>query len=246
MKKYNFLIIFLLSITINGCVHTSNTRNYNNKQDTLFQVSTIKALMEGVYEGAISCGDLKKHGDIGIGTFEALDGEMVVLGGKIYKAGIDGKVYSVPDSIQTPFAVVTHFEQDDKLKILNIESIKHLKQVIDKILPSNNYFYAIKINGTFNFIKTRSVPKQNKPYPPLTKAIKNQSVFEFNNIRGTIVGIWCPEYMKDINVTGYHFHFLSKDKTKGGHLLECNVNEANIEIDYTTDFFMVIPKDSNQ
>ena len=39
-----------------------------------YQVSTAGALVEGVYQGAVSVGTVREHGDFGLGTFEDLDG----------------------------------------------------------------------------------------------------------------------------------------------------------------------------
>jgi acetolactate decarboxylase len=103
------------------------------------------------------------------------------------------------------------------------EDYGQLEQYLDKLLPTENIFYAIKIEGTFKYIKTRSVPKQNKPYPPLVEVVKNQPTFEFHNVKGTIVGFRCPSYVEGINVPGYHLHFITGDKKAGGHLLECHL-----------------------
>ena len=76
---------------------------------TLYQVSTAGALVEGVYQGAVSVGVVREHGDFGLGTFEDLDGEMVVLDGHVFRVGSDGAVGEVADDARTPFAVVTRF-----------------------------------------------------------------------------------------------------------------------------------------
>ena len=56
--------------------------------------------------------ELKKHGDFGIGTFDALDGEMIVLDGVVYQAKADGHIYQAADNLTTPFATVTYFDSD--------------------------------------------------------------------------------------------------------------------------------------
>ena len=112
---------------------------------------------------------------------------------------------------------------------------------MDSLLPTTNIPYALKIEGLFRHVQTRSVPRQTKPYPKLVEVVKNQPTFEFENVRGILVGFRLPEYMKGINVTGYHLHFLTEDKTGGGHLLECQIQNATLEIDYTSAFHMVLP-----
>jgi len=209
-------------------------------RDTLFQASTIEALLNGVFDGEVQIGTLRKHGDIGIGTFNALDGEMIALDGKFYQIGGNGMVLPANDLEKTPFAAVTFFDVDKKAKIRNIADIEHLKETINGMLPSANIFYAIRIEGTFKYIKTRSVPEQQEPYPPILEIIKKQPVFEFNDVEGTIVGFWCPEYVKDINVPGFHFHFIDKKRSAGGHLLGCEIETADVEIDDTTRFRMIL------
>ncbi len=235
----HLLAVVCFWIALCGCSHLQRNR------DVLFQTSTIGALLEGVYDGHITCKELKKHGDFGIGTFDALDGEMVVLGGKVYQVRADGKAYSPKDSLGTPFAVVTFFEADKSVFLDRCENYIELQQYLDSSLATKNIIYAVRIEGPFDYIKTRSVPKQNKPYPRLVEVVKNQPTFEFHNIRGTIVGFRLPAYMEGINVPGYHLHFITEDRTAGGHLLDCSGRNVNVEVDYTHEFFMALPEHSD-
>ena len=230
------LTAILLVVTMTGCLHCQKNK------DVLFQISTIGALLEGVYDGETTYGKLKRHGDFGIGTFNGLDGEMIGLEGKFYQIKTDGIAYLVDDSIKTPFAVVTFFESDKSVLLDKIENYGQLKQYLDKLLPTKNIFYAIKIEGVFKYVKTRSVPGQNKPYPLLVEVVKTQSTFEFHNVKGTIVGFWCPCYVEGVNVPGYHLHFITEDRKAGGHLLECHLQNARVKIDYTSEFYMALLK----
>ena len=217
------------------CLNTQDT-------DTLFQLSTINALMDGIYDGEMTYKEVKQKGDFGIGTFNALDGEMVAVNGGFYQITSDGAVHSVSPSMKTPFAAVTFFNADQTVSIAEPSSLDQLKSLIDPRLPTKNVFYAIKIEGLFSRIKLRSVPKQEKPYPPLADVIKTQPTFEYQNIKGTIVGLYCPQYAEGINVPGYHFHFISADRTKGGHVLECETRNGTISIDDTTGLHVVLLK----
>ena len=233
-------VVSLAAIFIFSAVYLAHSKD---DRDVLFQVSTLNALLDGVYDGEITYGDLKQKGDFGIGTFNALDGEMIGIDGKFYKVRADGIAYPVASSAQTPFAAVTFFEVDEKSHLESISDYDMLKQCLDNMLPTENIFYAIRIDGKFGYIQTRSVPKQSKPYPKLTEVTKNQPIFDFHNIEGTLVGFRCPDYVKGVNVPGYHFHFISKDKKRGGHLLQCQIKSALAKVDYTTDFFITLPKD---
>jgi len=115
-----------------------------------------------------------------------------------------------------------------------------LQQYLDNLLPKKDIFYAIKIEGTFKYIKARNIPGQNKPYPQFSEVVKNQLIFEFNDVEGTIVGFWCPAYVEGMSVPGYHFHFITKDRKTGGHLLECQMQDVKIEIDYTPEFHVAL------
>jgi len=237
--SYLWLVVFFVIV-----VAISGYSSVQEKKDVLFQASTVNALLEGVYDGEMTYEQLKRYGDFGLGTFNGLDGEMIGLEGKFYQIKADGIAYLVDGSMRTPFAVVTYFEPDKTVLLDKSVDYKELQQYLDNLLPTKNIFYALRIEGVFPYIKTRSIPKQNKPYPPLVEVVKNQPIFEFHNVKGTIAGFRCPIYIKGINVPGYHLHFITKDKKAGGHLLECQLQNVRIEIDYTSEFYMVLPENA--
>ena len=239
-----FLVAAALIALITGVTIYSNLypQDIDNDEDIVYQTSTINALIEGIYDGDITFEELYKHGNFGLGTFNQLDGEMIALDGNFYQIKANGIAYLVDESMQTPFSVVTFFESDDKILLRESKNYSELEHYLDDLLPTENIFYAIKIEGTFEYIKARSVPKQNKPYSNLTIVVQNQSVFEFNDVRGTIVGFRTPEYVNGINVPGYHFHFITEDRQAGGHMLECKLDKVIINIDYTSDFYLVLPE----
>jgi len=237
MKTIRYLLVTMLFVVAtSGCTHLAKNK------DVLFQISTINALLEGVYDGEIVYGELNKHGDFGLGTFNALDGEMIGLEGKFYQIKADGIAYAVDDSQKTPFAVVTFFEADKSVWLDKTLNFAQLTQYLDQLIPSPNTFYAVKIEGFFDYILTRSVPRQNKPYPRLVEVVKNQPTFELHKVRGTIIGFRLPKYIEGINVPGYHFHFITEDRKTGGHLLECRPGKVKIEIDYSSELYLVLPK----
>jgi acetolactate decarboxylase len=236
MKIIIYLLLLLLALSSGGCA------TLQQDQDTLFQISTINALLDGDYTGSMTFGELKRHGTFGLGTFDKLDGEMIGLEGGFYQIKSDGVAYPVPDSMTTPFAVVTVFDADKILPVQDGLDYEGLQNYLDEAIPDKSIFYAVKIDGTFNYIKTRSVPKQQEPYPPLVEVVKEQTVFEFHDIEGTIVGFRSPDSVKGVNVPGYHLHFITEDRKAGGHLLACELQDASIAIDYTSEFYMVLPQ----
>lgn len=211
-------------------------------QEILYQVSTIDALMQGVYDGVQPVGEIKKHGDFGIGTFDALEGEMIMVDGVVYQAKSDGMIYSVPDNATTPFATVTYFEPDFNATIGRPMNFSRFSTDMSASLPSQNMIYAVRMQGTFTHMKVRAIPAQQKPYPTLTDAAKYQSVYSYDDARGTVVGFYTPAFFKGINVAGYHLHFISDDRHSGGHILdfEVPVNTA-VEYDITPEFKMLLP-----
>ena len=208
---------------------------------TLFQVSTSGALVQGVYERAVSSNFLLNYGDFGLGTFENLDGEMVVLDGAIYQVRSDGKVLKVVDDVGTPFAVVTHFVADQDQTIENASSFKSLTKACDRYRDSDNLFYAFRIDGHFGHVHTRAM-RETLDGLPLAKAAAIQPEFEFTDVDGTLVGIWAPQFSSALNVAGYHFHFLSEDRTKGGHLLECSGRDLRVRVERLNDFHLSLPE----
>lgn len=240
LKTSFHLPLLLLSILFlaTGCATAPEAR--------ITQYSTIDALLSGVYDGAANCAQLRENGDTGIGTFEALDGEMIVLDGTVYQVKIDGEVKKVTPDTKTPFAVVVPFAADMELPIEG-KSLQDFEGALTKALKNPNLFYAIKVHGLFKSVEVRSVPRQTKPYPPLAEAAKGQRVFKLENISGTLVGFRCPPLAKGINVPGCHLHFLSDDKTKGGHVLNFELAGKSAEVDLMScrELLLVLPPDAS-
>jgi len=234
--RYPYLLaLAVLTAAWQGCCHVQVDR------DTLFQVSTLSALLDGVYDGEMAYQDVTKHGDFGIGTFEALDGEMIQLDGTVYQIKANGRASRARASMKTPFAMVTFFEPDQTVHLEASFAYEQLRAHLDKLLPTENIFYAIRIEGSFGRVKTRSVPRQDRPYRRLVEVVKDQPTFEFSNVRGTMAGFRLPDYMAGPNVAGYHLHFLTEDGRRGGHVLEFSTQRVRIDIDYTSRFVMVLP-----
>jgi acetolactate decarboxylase len=233
-------ISILLAVPIVYFIHCS-PKSVLSDTDVIFQTTTIVELLDGRYDGNLSIKELTKQGDFGLGTFQALNGEMVVLSDTVYQIRYDGKVCHVHESVKTPFAVITDYSPDIDFLIQKSENLEQLQNDLDHKLNAADKIYAIKIQGTFEYVKTRSVPEQKKPYPKLADVIQDQSIFEFNKIKGTVAGFRFPEYLKGINVPGYHFHFLDDTRACGGHLLDCIIETGNVEIDVADKLFLMLP-----
>jgi acetolactate decarboxylase len=194
---------------------------------TLFQVSTSAALVEGLYQGAVQVSRLLRHGDFGLGTFIDLDGEMVVLEGVCYRVAADGAVTKVEGDHLIPYAVVTRFSAEFARPSQQVNSFSELVAVCNALRSSQNAFYAFRVEGKFSLVKTRVM----KAFPHgtgLKAASSRQEEFTFKDQEGTLVGLWSPGFAGSFSVPGYHFHYLSKDRKRGGHVLECEAVEVTI------------------
>lgn len=238
MKK---AAILYLSVLFIACAAGCSAKKY----DTVMQVSTIDSLIVGNYDGYMPCSELLENGDFGLGTFHGLDGEMIVLEGKVYQVKADGNVYTPDLNTSSPFASLCSFQPEKTIAVKNGTDFKAIENIIDTAAPNKNLFCAVRIDGEFSSMETRSVPAQKKPYPPLSEIAKTQPKFKMSNIKGTIVGFRCPSFVKGINVPGYHLHFLSEDRTKGGHILSFETKNAECKIDICNAFYMVLPKDDD-
>lgn len=195
----------------------------------MYQISTSSALVEGVYSGAVSSRSLLERGDFGLGAFEGLDGEMVILDGEIYQVRGDRSVIHREDNFQIPFAVITRFRAEESFETGPIGSIQDLERDCDTHRESANLFYAIRVTGVFEKVHARAVSGVTAG-TRLVDAARNQGEFEFNNVEGTLVCFWSPGYSSAFNVPGYHFHFIANDRTKGGHVLD--LSSANLRIGF--------------
>ncbi|MBR1445395.1 MAG: acetolactate decarboxylase [Firmicutes bacterium] len=226
-------------------VSAEKTVSVENDRESVYQVSLLQGLTLGDYYGSVTVGKLKEKGDTGIGTFEGVNGELIMLDGVVYRAKEDGSVEVAPDEETIPFADVTFFDNDTTEEISNIANIDELKSYLDKKVDGygKNRFYMIKISGKFKSVYARSELKQEEPYKTLAEALStDQREFTFSDTEGTVVGLYCPEYMNDLNAVGWHFHYVSDDKQNGGHVLGLEFENAKISWDNTDGFNMQLPE----
>jgi acetolactate decarboxylase len=208
---------------------------------TLFQTSTIEALLEGNYDGDVSFAELEDRGDFGLGTLDALDGEMVALDGDFYQVKADGRAYPIGGRTRTPFAVVTFFEPGLSRTLSAPVDLAGLCAQVDRLVGGRATCCAVRVDGRFERVKTRSVPRQRKPYPPLVEVVENQPTFELRDVSGTLVGFRFPDHARGLNVTGYHFHVITDDRSAGGHVLACRLTGGELRVDREADLRLELP-----
>jgi len=208
------------------------------------QVAIIDTLLCGMYDGSATVGRLKSWGDLGSGTMHQLDGEMLMLDGVVYQVKFDGSVNRPADPETVPFATVVNFIPSKRVQLGAIKSFKDFEKQIPQYITNRNIPVAVRFTGSFSFMHTRSVERQNKPYRPLVEAARNQAEFKFNNISGNMVGFLFPKYIKGMNVPGWHLHFVDKDRRCGGHILNFSMLNGELEICEVYDFRAVFPSGS--
>lgn len=199
------------------------------KENSLYISSPVNALVKGILREDKTLKDILKHGNFGLGTFNDLDGEMVLLDSIFYQLHSDGTV-SIPEiSLQSPYACATFFHQSTGSDIADSLNFQQIQHFIDQIIPSKNLIFALKISGNFKSVKARSVPKQDS-YRPLVDAAHDQKEFTFTDSTGVMVGFWTPDFLHSVSVPGYHLHYLTSDFAHGGHVLDCETESITIQI----------------
>ena len=247
MKQYfRFLLPALLIVCQPAFPCPGHDHKGHHCHGVVFQYSTIGALMENYLDGGMSFQRLSRKGNFGTGTFNGLDGELIAVDGEFFQIRQDGKAYQVSDSAQTPFATMIHFVPDKTLKLPEELSYEALKQFLLEEASPGNQIQAIRIDGKFKNLTVRSVPKQSHPYRALAEIKKTDMVtFEHKDIEGTLVGFRFPQYMGEINIAGYHFHFIDKDRKLGGHVLALDGARGNASVHTTRRFKLILPDDDD-
>lgn len=212
---------------------------------TLFQVSTSTALVEGIYRGAVTIAELRRHGDFGLGTFEGIDGELVANEGRFWQVRSDGSVHAAPDDASSPFAVVTQFRAERTAELATTPDLGTLLAALDGLRASANLFYALRVRGRFARVHTRAMCRTAEGVP-LAQAAAHQPEFHLSDVGGTAVGFWSPGYAKAFEVPGHHLHFLTDDATAGGHLLGCVADgPLHLEVQALHDLRVALPENES-
>jgi acetolactate decarboxylase len=214
--------------------------SHDPRAGELYQTSLMSALIAGIYEGQTTYGEIRKHGDFGLGTFNDLDGEMVGFDGTFYQLRSDGSARPVTADQKTPFAVVTFFQPEQELAVAQPTTKGGLLTMIEKATDAN-LFNAVRVDGIFDEVHTRTVQRQVRPFPPLTEAAKHQAEKVFSNVEGTLAGFRSPVYAQGIGVAGFHLHFLRKDQQAGGHALDYRLRAGRVQICTVRDLRIELP-----
>lgn len=244
--KYNLLFVCFVML-IAGCKlmpkdNEASTEN-NKKPDEFYHYSIWTALVNKIFDGNLTAKEAKTHGDIGLGTYNHVDGELIMVDGVLYQVPSSGEVKPVNDSMHIPYLNAAFFNKEFSYELNDKVNYDSLRKLIQQHFPSRNFFYAFKIHAEFDSLKLGSLQRQERPYQQgLDSLLPNRPKFDHTNIAGTMVGFYCPDFIGDINVAGFHLHFLSDDRKVGGHVMEFTGTNFKVDMDKLTSYHLVLPE----
>lgn len=207
-------------------------------RETLFQFNTLDSFLDGDYDGVMPYSELFLKGDTGLGTFHAVDGEMIAFDGRYYQIRWDGSIVNVTGDMTAPLAMVTWFDIDaeDQMSDKNMTTFR---SSLDDMRCSDNYIYVFVAKGELSMVKTRSFAPQEEPYEPLVNLTAFN--FEAQSVNGTLVIMWFPAPFATMNVADYHMHFLADDYSIGGHVTDLEISSVHVAMDMTPGFHIELP-----
>jgi acetolactate decarboxylase len=208
----------------------------------VYQTSTMAALLSGVYDGDVTIAELLSHGDFGLGTFNHLDGEMIVIDGACHRLRSDSSASAAADDDRTPFAVVTRFQPEITIEPPPASSREQVLALIDDAVPSTNLIHAVRVVGTFDRIQLRTVMAQSRPYPCLTDVTAHEPMTELTGVRGTLAGFRTPDFEQGISVAGFHLHFIDEARTRGGHVFGFDLAQGKITLCTASEQHLSFPR----
>jgi acetolactate decarboxylase len=210
--------------------------------DAVFQTSSIEALLDGAYEGDLTIGELLEHGDLGVGTVDQLDGELIVIDGEAFVAAADGALRRPEPAESTPFAVVCHFDAAAAPHPIGpCAGFAAVTEAIDAVGPPVTVVVAIRLDGRFEELRLRSVARQHPPYPPLRVVTEHQSEWTLHDLDGSLVGFRFPDATSGLEVAGWHFHFIADDRCRGGHVIDVRLASGTVRLESTADLHVELP-----
>jgi len=200
------------------------------KSNKIYQASTLQALALGYTKSVVTVGELLGHGDTGLGTFENVDGEMIVVDGVCYQAKQDGSIVPASEETGVPFAVSGFVKDGRKFEIEKLTDIESIKQELTLRIEEDfglNSVHIARIDGWFESVHARAGAPYRSQHVTLKNILsKTQKDFCFERLYGTLVCVYYPDYMDGINAAGWHLHFISQDRTLGGHIFQVSLSSG--------------------
>lgn len=228
--------VHLRALTRSGMLHEQPSEHI------VVQTGTIAGLMDGHYDGDVRVGDLLMRADLGVGTVQHLDGELVIVDAEAWVARADGSVERVRPETKTPFVVACRFAPAGTRRVVTPMALGELCEALDALaVDSGEPIVAVRVDGAFRDLRLRSVPAQRRPYPPLRDVVAHQTEWMVASADGTVVGFRFPDASSGIEVPGYHLHFLSRDRVHGGHVLDLTLLDGDLVVDGEHELHVEVP-----
>ncbi|HMP77549.1 MAG TPA: acetolactate decarboxylase [Kiritimatiellia bacterium] len=239
MKTRIIALLLLPLLLAAGCGRTIDP--HAAWREVATQISTYPALAAGHYDGVIAVSNLLAYGDHGLGTFDGLDGELVLHTGVVFRVAADGTASRVTPEVTVPFAQVTWFAADTIYSVTDLNQ-KLFHNMMRWKQPDAGQVRALRVTGRFKSLHVRSVARQEKPYPTLETVVAERQVeHRLRDIDGTLVGFHMPAVAGTIAPPAFHLHFISADGTRGGHVFDFDLAYGLIEIDDTPELRVLLP-----
>lgn len=236
--KFSILKLSVLLLTSNSFAVGAVASSVAMPSVSLYQLGNASALFSGLVEGNENIKSLMIKGDFGLGTFNDIDGELVAVDGKFFKIGQKGVTTPVEIIWKSPFVELVKFKNNDTMCITSAVNYDLLKQQLASQIDNKNIPYAIKISGTFDFLKLRSRSPR--------KSTDNNNIVEesytANDVKGTLVGYWFPDYLLSLTVPAFHFHFIADDHKLSGHVLELKTTDVKVAMNKISQIEMAFPQ----
>ena len=217
----------------------------NESELCMYQVSTLQALAMGYTRAVVTVEELLRHGDTGLGTFEDVDGEMILADGVCYRAMADGTVTRPEPGTGVPFSAVSRLSGTRTFALGPMPDIDALKAELTLRIEEGfglNSMHMVRIDGSFERVSARSESGQRTQHVTLKEMLEgNQRDFFFDGVDGTLVCVYFPDYMDGINAPGWHLHFLSADRTRGGHVFDVSLRSGQARLDKISRIEIQLP-----
>lgn len=221
----------LIAATMLSCQSKIQSKRSKADEDKIWHYSVMDAMRYGIYHGDQTIDSIKNNGDFGLGTFNLLEGEMVALNGKFYRIETSGKVVEVDGTARTPFASLAFFKPDSIINFQFTGDFEGLKTAIQQKIPSANLPYAVKVETIWQSLLVGGAKKLDPADTTgLGTLMKTRPAYPAKNIGGTLIGFYNPGYMSSVDLSPFHFHFLSVDESYGGHVMQGSLVKANVKL----------------
>lgn len=172
--------------------------------------------------------DLASYGNFGHGSPEGNRG-VIILDGIAYAVNEDGGVERMKHDMNMPAATVKFFRTDKRVFMKRPLTLAGLEGYLDSLIQKQGPA-AIKVHGRFAWMKYRNFRTDDG-----VSVFPERRTFERQSVRGVMVGFYENEGRSARKASGYHFHFIDRNRTTAGVVEGCVVKDVYIEIDYAQE-----------